>query len=90
MMGYGMGFGGFGGWGGPAGLLWSVGCLLLIAGIVIAAVWLVARLAERPAERPQSVASSPDALETLRMRYARGEITEAEFSQAKSVLGYER
>jgi uncharacterized membrane protein len=31
-----------------------------------------------------------DALEILRLRFARGEITEAEFVQAKKVLGYER
>jgi len=31
-----------------------------------------------------------DALEILRVRFARGEITEAEFVQAKKALGYER
>jgi putative membrane protein len=77
---YGVGFG-------PAALAWSLLGLLLVVALVVLIVWAVLR-----STRGMS-SSSPyraDALEILRMRFARGEITEAEFVQAKKVLGYER
>ena len=83
MMGYGFGFGG-----GAAGLLWGLGGMLLMVGLVILVVWVIARLFQ-----PRSEYAAPgqrDPLDLLRERFARGEITEAEFTQAKRALGYER
>jgi putative membrane protein len=76
---YGAGFG-------YAGVFWVIG-LLLIIGLVVLIVWALSRSTHRISS------ASPDrtdALEILRLRFARGEITEAEFVQAKKVLGYER
>jgi uncharacterized membrane protein len=96
-MGYGMGLGG--GWdGGWSGLLSGVGMMLVLVGIVILVVWAITRILERPQvlagsapAAPQAAAQAqPDALELLRTRFAKGEITEAEFTTAKRVLGYER
>ncbi len=82
MMGYGLGYGA-----GAAGLLWGIGGILLLVGLVILVVWAVSRVAPGSGA-PMAPASDPLAL--LRERFARGEITEAEFTQAKRVLGYER
>jgi putative membrane protein len=79
MMGYGARFG-------HPGFFLVVGILLVI-GLVVLIVWAVSR------SRHGVSSSGPDrvdALEILRLRFARGEITEAEFVQAKKVLGYER
>jgi putative membrane protein len=76
---YGVGFG-------PAALAWSLLGLLLVVALVVLIVWALLRSTRGISS------SSPDradALEILRMRFARGEITEAEFVQAKKVLGYE-
>lgn len=84
MMGYGIGFAGGGGF---AGLFWGLCGILLMVGVVILIVWLVSRLV------PQQTAQGPihpDPLDLLRARFARGEIAEAEFTQAKHVLGYDR
>jgi len=80
MMGYGAGFG-------YPGLFWGLCGILLVVGLVVLVVWAVSRSTHGVSS------ASPDrveALEILRARFARGEITEAEFVQAKKVLGYER
>jgi putative membrane protein len=79
MMRYGAGFG-------HPGFFWVVG-LLLVIGLVVLIVWAVSRSTHHVSS-PSS--DRVDALEILRLRFARGEITEAEFVQAKKVLGYER
>ncbi len=82
MMGYGYGFGG------AAGLLGGLGGILLLVGLVILVVWAVSRIA--PAASGVVTPAQPDALGLLRERFARGEITEAEFAEAKRVLGFGR
>ena len=75
MMGY--GFGGFGGLGafGGLGILWGA---VLWIGLIVLAVWAItAFLGSRGAERQDS------ALDILKRRLARGELSEAEFEQAK-------
>ncbi|AEB12857.1 SHOCT domain-containing protein [Marinithermus hydrothermalis] len=72
--GFGMGFG-FGGLG--MILFWG----LLILGIV----WIVQTLAQRP-PASGSQRESDQALEILRERYARGEITREEFERLKQDL----
>jgi putative membrane protein len=80
MMRYGAGFD-------AAGLLWSLVAILLVIGLVVLIVWAVSRSTHGVSS---ASADRVDALEILRVRFARGEITEAEFVQAKKALGYER
>ena len=80
-----MGFG----FDGNLGIAWIVGWLivLLFWGLVIAAFvlgirWLIRADRRGSREGP----ATPDALEILRQRYARGEIDEAEYERRRAVL----
>lgn len=79
MMGY-----GWDGWG--AGF-WMIGGLLLMVGVVVLAVWAVLTISRGSGQAPPQGPSRPAPNEILRERFARGEITEQEFEQAKKVLG---
>ncbi len=74
------------GWGlGLAGWIWMLGGLVLFAGLVA----LFVRALSGPAvPRDTGVQRQVSALDTLRERFARGEISEAEFEQARKALGY--
>ena len=78
MMGY--------GWAGGGGGFWMLGGLLLMIGLVIVVVWAVMTLT-RDGRAPTHDSSRPTPNEILRERFARGEITEQEFEQAKKALG---
>ena len=78
--GWGMGFGGG---------LWMVGGLVLLIGIVVLVLWAIGGYS-RAADRRTDSSSRPEPLGILRERFARGEITEAEFEQAKRILGYDK
>ena len=66
-------------WGmGAGGWLWMI---LGIALIVVVAAILVSAIAGRQRT------SSDDAAQILRARFARGEITQAEYEQARRLLG---
>ena len=91
MMGYGAGLGfGFGGW------LWMIGMMLLVVGIIVLVVWVAGRAlsgTQGGAAAPPTAGyaapalpPTPDPVEVLRMRFARGEITQDEFLAAKQVL----
>lgn len=80
MMGY-----GWGAWGG----FWMLGGLLLMIGLVVLVVWAVSTVSRQGRAAPPD-SSRPTANEILRERFARGEITEAEFEQAKRILGPDR
>lgn len=74
---------------GGMGIGWLVGVLILvlswslvIAAIVLAIRWLVRADRRGRLEGP----ATPDALEILRQRYARGEIDEAEYERRRAVL----
>lgn len=82
MMGFGVGTG-IGGW------FWMVGGLAVVAGVVFLIVWAIG-LVNRPSDAGSGSRPRPDPLDILRERFARGEITEAEFEQAKQYLGYDR
>ncbi|HEX7948994.1 MAG TPA: SHOCT domain-containing protein [Candidatus Limnocylindrales bacterium] len=59
----------------------------LVIGVILLIAWLVGRVG--PTTQPQAPGGQPgghDALELLRMRFARGEITEDEYRSAKKVL----
>jgi putative membrane protein len=77
--------------GGMMGLGWLIGLLvivLLIVGIV-ALVMMISRSSgssDASSGAVQQPASQPDAMETLRQRFARGEISREEFEQAREAL----
>ncbi len=78
MMGYGFD-------GGAAGWIWMIGGLLVMIGVVVLIVWALGTVNRRgTGKEPEQ----PAALDILRQRYARGEITQQEFEQAKKTLGY--
>lgn len=85
MGGYGM-MGGFGAQGFGFSPLWAILSLvfwaLVIAGIVILVVWLVRNSGRTGLSAP----SSDPALEILKSRYAKGEITKEQFEEMRRTL----
>ena len=80
----------FGSWDmGSGGWLWMIGGLVLLIGIVVLVVWAIGGY-NRVADRRTDTSSATDPFGILRERFARGEITEAEFEQAKRILGYDK
>lgn len=73
-----MDFGGMGGFGGT-GMVWMT---LGLVAILVFALWALRDLISPPGPR-----TTETALEVLSRRYARGEISAAEFEQAKRTLG---
>lgn len=84
MMGYGFD-------GGALGWIWMFGGLFVMVGFVVLVVWAIGAAtrggATREPDRP-AAPERPSALDILRERYARGEITQEEFEQARKTLGY--
>ena len=78
MMGYGFD-------GGALWWIWMLGGMLVMIGLVVIIVWGVVAVSRGGARREPE---RPTALDILRERYARGEITQQEFEQAKKILGY--
>lgn len=76
-------------WAGGGGWLWMIGGLLLVIGVIVLVVWMVTRTS-RAGETPTQRPSGPAPNEILRERFARGEITEEAFEQAKKALGPDR
>ncbi len=74
------------GWGGG---FWMLGGLLLVIGAVILVVWLVTR-SSRSSDPSAQGASRPTPSQILGERFARGEMTDQEFEQAKKALGPDR
>lgn len=81
MMGY--------GWAGWGGGFWMLGGLLLMIGVIVLIVWAVMTIS-RGGRMPTGDASRLTPTEILRERFARGEIGEQEFEQARKVLGPDR
>jgi len=77
MMGYDVGS-----WGG----FWMLGGLLLVIGAVLLVAWLVTR-PSRSGASPAQEATRPTPSQILGERFARGEMTDQEFEQAKKALG---
>jgi putative membrane protein len=67
------------GWG--TGGFWMLAGMALIAVIVVVGVWLIVR------SHNVATATGPTPIDTLRQRFARGEITKEEFEAAKRTLG---
>jgi putative membrane protein len=78
MMGYGLD-------GGGLGWIWMLGGLLVMVGFVVLLVWAIGAMSRGGTSREPE---RPAALDILRERYARGEITAQEFEQVKKTLGY--
>ena len=68
------------GWGGGAGF-WMLAGIVVVAVVVLIGVWLIVR------SKRDARSSSSSALDILRERYARGDITADEFEAAKRTLG---
>lgn len=61
--------------------------LLVFAGIILLAVWAIARLARNERQTSNTPSgSSEDAITILQRRYARGEITREEYERIRSDL----
>lgn len=73
-------------WGGG---LWMLGGLLLMVGVIVLVVWAVTRVSH-DGRSSAGDPSRPTPTEILRERFARGEITEQEFEQARKALGPDR
>jgi len=67
-------------WGAASGL-WMIIGMLVVAVVVLVGVWLIVR-SSRDAR-----SSSSSALDILRERFARGEITKSEFEAASKTIG---
>lgn len=74
---------------GGAGGFWMLGGVLLVIGAVILVAWMVTR-SSRSGDRPAQDASRPTPSQILGERFARGEMTDQEFEQAKETLGPDR
>ncbi|MEO5965850.1 MAG: SHOCT domain-containing protein [Candidatus Limnocylindrales bacterium] len=87
MMGYGAGLG-FG----LGGLLTMLGWMLLVVGLVVLAVWAFGKVGNSGGASTGNAprAASSDAIEVLRLRFARGEMTAEEYQAAKLMLEGER
>lgn len=87
MIGYGTGMGfGLGGW------LALLGCALLVVGVVVLIAWAIGKIGQAGSgsavQAPRPAAG--DALEVLRLRFARGEITADDYASARQTLEAER
>ena len=78
MMGYGFD-------GGALGWIWMLGGLLVMVGFVILIVWAVGTMSRGGSSREPE---RPSALDILRERFARGEVTQQEFEDARKTLGH--
>ena len=81
MMGY--------GWDGGGGGFWMFAGFALMIGLIVLIIWAVMRVSSAGQGTARD-ASRPTPNEILRERFARGEITEQEFEQARKVLGPDR
>jgi uncharacterized membrane protein len=87
MMGHGAGIG-FG----LGGLLALLGCILLVVGAVVLIAWAIGKVGQSSqADRAATARpATEDALQLLRLRFARGEVTADEYAAAKQTLETER
>ena len=87
-------------WFGPGDGLWMIGGLLLLIALIVLVVWVVNTLMRGdrgargpyngPSSGPTADPSRPTPTEILRERFARGEITQEQFEEARKVLGPDR
>lgn len=78
-----MGGGGYGAGGLLTGLIMLIFFLLIVVGVILLVMWLVRQSAPPRGIAPQA---GDQALETLRQRYAGGEITKEQYDQMRKDL----
>jgi putative membrane protein len=66
-----------------------LGGLLVVIGVIVLVVWVITRTSS-PGQIPAQAPSGPTPNKILSERFARGEITEQEFEQARKTLGPDR
>ena len=74
---------------GPSVVLFGLLSIAVALAIPVAIVWLIVVLIRRSNDGGSRRRYDPGA-EQLRYRYARGEISQAEFEQGMHLIGYER
>ncbi len=79
MFGPGMMGGLFGGW----GIAWTIFILVFVLAIIIGVILLIVWLVRRTSYSGQIPTKTNDAIDTLKQRYARGEINREEFEKIK-------
>lgn len=84
MSGYGAGMFGLGGW------LMMLGWVALIVGVVLVVAWALGKADSRTPDAGVTTRPNADAVEVLRLRFARGEITVDEYMAAKQTLEADR
>jgi len=84
MSGYEAGMFGLGGW------LMMLGWVALIVGVVLVVAWALGKADSRTPDAGVTTRPSVDAVEVLRLRCARGEITADEYMAAKQTLEADR
>lgn len=82
-------------WYGPGDGLWMIGGLILLILFIVAIVWVVNSLMRDRGSRGAGGAATrdpgkPSLDDILRERFARGEITQEQYEQARKVLGLDR
>jgi putative membrane protein len=75
---HGYGYGGFGWIGLIFNLVITIGILV---GIILLVVWVVRQISPSAKKRSSGVGTIPSAVETLKVRYAKGEISREEYQQ---------
>jgi len=73
---------------GPGDGIWMLGGLLFLIALIVLVVWVVNTLmkGDRTGRGSSADPSRPTPTDILRERFARGEITEEQFEQAKKAL----
>jgi uncharacterized membrane protein len=75
---------GLGGW------LTMLGCIALVVGLVLVAAWALGKTGTKAEVAAPPTRQGTDAIEVLRLRFARGEMTVEEYTAARQVLEAER
>jgi uncharacterized membrane protein len=75
---------GLGGW------LTMLGCIALVVGLVLVAAWALGKTGTKAEVAVPPTRQGTDAIEVLRLRFARGEMTVEEYTAARQVLEAER
>ena len=68
------------------GLIFLILLIVVIVGLVVGSIWLIGRGQKLNSNRQSETSPGEEPLEILRRRYARGEISRAEFESMRQDL----